>query len=177
MITPDTKDWTWVVQRQCPECGFDASAFPREEVADRLRRNAEVWTALLAEDPEGLRLRPDPQTWSALEYACHVRDVCRTYDRRLGLMTTLDNPLYPDWDQDTTAVEERYNEQDPATVANDLRTAAGSLASGFDRVEGGAWARPGRRSDGARFTVDSFARYFLHDVVHHLYDVTGVKAD
>ena len=22
-ITPDTKDWTWVLERPCPECGFD----------------------------------------------------------------------------------------------------------------------------------------------------------
>jgi hypothetical protein len=26
--------------------------------------------------------------------------------------------------------------------------------------------------DGASFTVDSFSRYFLHDVIHHLWDVT-----
>jgi hypothetical protein len=22
-IVPDTKDWTWVLRRPCPECGFD----------------------------------------------------------------------------------------------------------------------------------------------------------
>ena len=26
--------------------------------------------------------------------------------------------------------------------------------------------------DGASFTIDSFSRYFLHDVIHHLWDVT-----
>ena len=25
-ITPDTKDWTWVLERTCPECGFDPAA-------------------------------------------------------------------------------------------------------------------------------------------------------
>ena len=25
MIEPDTKDWTWVIARPCPECGFDPS--------------------------------------------------------------------------------------------------------------------------------------------------------
>ena len=25
-ITPDTKDWTWVLRERCPECGFDAFA-------------------------------------------------------------------------------------------------------------------------------------------------------
>ena len=25
-IVPDTKDWTWVLDRPCEECGFDATA-------------------------------------------------------------------------------------------------------------------------------------------------------
>ena len=25
-IVPDTKDWTWVLERPCPECGFDTAA-------------------------------------------------------------------------------------------------------------------------------------------------------
>jgi hypothetical protein len=40
-------------------------------------------------------------------------------------------------------------------------------------VTGDQWQRTGNRSDGARFTVETFARYFAHDPVHHLYDVTG----
>jgi hypothetical protein len=42
-------------------------------------------------------------------------------------------------------------------------------------VTGAQWERTGRRSDGARFTVETFARYFIHDPVHHLYDVTGQR--
>ncbi len=33
------------------------------------------------------------------------------------------------------------------------------------------WDRTGFRSDGATFTIDTFSRYFIHDVVHHLMDV------
>jgi hypothetical protein len=42
-------------------------------------------------------------------------------------------------------------------------------------VSGDQWQRTGRRSDGACFTVESFARYLVHDAVHHLYDVTGAR--
>jgi hypothetical protein len=41
----------------------------------------------------------------------------------------------------------------------------------FAGVQGDQWDRPGRRSDGASFTVDSIARYYLHDIEHHLWDV------
>ena len=99
----------------------------------------------------------------------------RLYHYRLGLMLTEDDPLYPNWDQDETAVADRYGEQDPAEVGRQLRTAADALALRFTAVSGDQWARPGRRSDGVVFTVETFGRYFIHDPVHHLYDVTGVR--
>ncbi|HUQ40190.1 MAG TPA: DinB family protein [Acidimicrobiales bacterium] len=170
-ITPDTKDWTWVLDRPCPECGFEAASFALGTVGQLLRENATGWQEVLAR-PE-VTTRPDDATWSPLEYACHVRDVCRLYDYRLGLMLTQDDPHYPNWDQDQTAITERYNEQDPATVAIELRDAADALATSFDAVAGDQWERTGNRSDGARFTVQTFARYMVHDPIHHLHDVTS----
>ena len=38
-------------------------------------------------------------------------------------------------------------------------------------MTGDQWQRTGSRSDGAAFTVATFARYFVHDPVHHLDDV------
>jgi hypothetical protein len=173
-IVPDSKDWTWVLSRPCPECGFDTSVFSRESVGDLIRENATRWVTLLSEPDVAVRPRPDK--WSPLEYACHVRDVFRLFEYRLGLMLTQDDPLFPNWDQDATAVAERYGEQDPATVSRELAEAAESIASAFDAVTGAQWQRPGRRSDGATFTVETFARYFVHDPVHHHWDATGVRA-
>ncbi len=120
-----------------------------------------------------LERRPSDDVWSPLEYACHVRDVFRIYDTRLALMLTEDDPLYPNWDQDAAAIEERYNFQDPVAVALDLDATAHRLAHRFEQVAGDQWERPGTRSDGAHFTVESFARYMIHDPIHHLHDVAG----
>lgn len=171
-ITPDTKDWTWVLTRPCPECGLDVSSLDREEVADMILANAAAWQDVLA-SPGTARTRPDPDTWSPLEYACHVRDVLRVYDQRLQLMLTEDDPLFPNWDQDATAVAECYAEQDLAVVAEELNEAAQTLSARFADVRGDQWQRTGSRSDGADFTVETFARYFIHDPVHHLHDVSG----
>ncbi len=46
-ITPDYKDWTWVLDRPCPECGYDASDHPRERLGKGIRRNALRWRPLL----------------------------------------------------------------------------------------------------------------------------------
>lgn len=168
-ISPDSKDWTWVLERPCLDCGFDAGTVPGREVAAILRTSAERWQDQL-QRPD-VRVRPAPATWSPLEYSCHVRDVCRRFDARLALMLKQDDPEFENWDQDATAREARYGEQDPVSVAGELRDAAHTLARHFDEVVGHGWQRSGRRSDGARFTVDSFARYFIHDVLHHLHDV------
>jgi hypothetical protein len=168
-IVPDDKDWTWVLERPCPECGFDASTVVATDVAGLLRENAAAWRALV--DHPAVAQRPDDATWSGLEYACHVRDVFRLYDKRLGWMLTEDDPTFPNWDQDATAIEGRYAEQDPAAVVADLEGNGARLADSFDAVPADAWSRTGNRSDGARFTIETFARYLVHDPIHHVWDV------
>ena len=170
-IEPDTKDWTWVLDRPCPECGLEAGSVLPELVPDLVRRNAQGWQAVL-ERPD-VRTRPRPDVWSPLEYACHVRDVLRLYDERLQLMVNHTDPLYENWDQDATAIAERYDQQDPAVVAPELHEAAQRVADRFEALTPEQWQRTGRRSDGASFTVASFSRYFVHDVIHHLHDVGG----
>ena len=62
MMTPDDKDWTWVLERAGPECGFDASRCDPTSVAGLVRANAsrlsnaelDEATALDDGDPEQL---------------------------------------------------------------------------------------------------------------------------
>jgi hypothetical protein len=175
-IVPDDKDWTWVLERPCPECGLDTRDITREQVAGLVRDAVVSWRDVLSGRHVDVAARPAPQVWSPLEYGCHVRDVLRLYDQRLHLMLRQDDPLFPNWDQDASAVAEGYAYQDPMTVARDLAEAGGQIADSFDAVSGDEWHRTGARSDGVRFTVETFARYFMHDPIHHLYDVTGVRA-
>lgn len=168
-IVPDSKDWTWVLERRCPECGFDSSTARSADVADMIRSAGASWGEVLSR-PD-VRERPSDDRWSPLEYGCHVRDVFRLYDARLRLMLDADDPEYPNWDQDATAIESRYSEQDPPTVMAELGNAAEQLAARFDSVGPRDWERTGTRSDGARFTVDTFSRYLIHDPIHHLWDV------
>lgn len=168
-ITPDTKDWTWVRGAACPECGFDGREVDPRQAPEEIRRMAAAFAAVLDRSDVAVRVRPD--RWSDLEYVCHVRDVCRVYDRRLELMVTEDDPLYPNWDQDATAIEDAYAAQDPLVVRTELIAAADALARRYERLAEADWARPGRRDDGATFTVESMTRYLLHDPHHHLVDV------
>jgi hypothetical protein len=168
-VEPDLKDWTWTLRRTCPECGFTASEVSGPEVAGRLRALTEPWAAVLAR-PDATR-RPSPTTWSPLEYGCHVRDVCRVFTERVDAMLGEDGVAFPNWDQDATAVQERYHAQDPSVVAGELAEAAADAQAAFAAVEDGQWSLTGVRSDGSVFTVESLGQYFLHDLAHHLVDV------
>jgi hypothetical protein len=178
-IVPETKNWTWVLERACSECGLDTREIAPEQVAGLLRDVTASWQDLLTGAVEvqgGVTARPDPATWSPLEYGCHVRDVFRVFDGRLQLMLAEVHPSFSNWDQDQTAVEDRYGEQDPATAAAELAEAGAVIADRFAAVTGDQWERTGARDDGSRFTVTTLARYLLHDAIHHVYDVTGVRA-
>lgn len=168
-IVPDTKNWTWVLERRCDDCGFDASTFDAMQAGPAIRGLADRWDEVLARGDVGLRPRTD--TWSALEYGCHVRDVFRLFGERVTLMLTDDGPQFANWDQDATAIKDDYASQDPAVVALELQAASIQLAAQFDAVTAEEWMRTGFRSDGSAFTVDSLARYLMHDPVHHLWDV------
>ena len=171
MITPDDKDWTWVLREPCPACGFDASTCAPDAVADLIRTNAADWQRLLDEGAIAAG-RPRADRWSTHEYACYVRDVYRRYDERMALMLDLDDPLFPNWDQDASAIDEAYDSQDPTVVVADLVANAGLIAARLDGLTSDQWDRPGRRSDGASFTLDTLSRYLVHDPIHHIWDVT-----
>ncbi|NNH75885.1 DinB family protein [Nocardia uniformis] len=189
-IVPDTKDWTWVLERSCADCGFDPDATAYDAVPGLLRDSATRFAAVL-ERPD-IDARPDEFTWSALEYAAHVRDVCRIMTHRLDItltasavpgpsiagydttVTVADGiPMFANWDQDITATAENYAAQPAATVTTELTEAAETAARAFESVPPAARSRAARRSNGSQFTVDTLARYFVHDVVHHVHDVRG----
>lgn len=170
-IVPDDKDWTWVLARPCPECSFDSSTVTPSTVPGSIENMLPRWRAVLRR-PDAAE-RPDDSTWSALEYACHVRDVLSLFDQRLNLMLDSDDARFADWDQDRTAVEKDYANADPALVSAELAAEGKQAAESFAAVRESEWDRKGLRSNGSEFTVLTLSRYFLHDLVHHLHDVNG----
>ncbi|WP_040804002.1 hypothetical protein [Nocardia concava] len=190
-IVPDAKDWTWVLERACADCGFDPAATAFEAVPG-LTRDSAARLAVALERPDAAQ-RPDDSTWSTLEYAAHVRDVCRIFGHRLDIartgsvrpgpviggydttVTVGDNgiPMFANWDQDVTAVAENYAAAETAIVATELAAAAETVARAFESVPVGERDKAALRSNGSAFTIDSMARYFIHDLVHHVHDVRG----
>ncbi len=171
-ITPDTSDWTWVLKRSCPDCGFDPAAVRLRDLPRQLHDTTMVLSEVLRR-PD-VAQRPSPDVWSPLEYTCHIRDVHRIFAERLTAMLGEDAPRFANWDQDAAAVDQAYGEQDPDVVAVDLIEAAGTVAGLYATVSEETASRTGLRADGTEFTVTTLGIYHLHDVVHHVHDVGAV---
>ncbi|MGO4383907.1 DinB family protein [Specibacter sp. RAF43] len=170
-IIPDDKDWTWVLARPCPECGFEAASATPATVATAIPALLPRWQSALM--GSAVEQRPNDATWSVLEYAAHVRDVCDVFEARLELMLTRENPTFANWDQDQAALEGNYAALDPEEVSRGLVQAGLDAASAFAAVSPEEWGRRGLRSNGAEFTVLTLSGYFLHEVIHHLHDINS----
>ena len=128
-IEPDTKDWTWVLERPCPECGFDAPALAvavprRSATTPRSGRWSSAPTT-----PRSGRRRTCGRRWSTPATSA----TSPALRRAVRLMLAEDDPTFANWDQDVTAVEQDYGSQDPATVGRGGGEAAEAVASDLRR--------------------------------------------
>ena len=175
---PDALGARWQSER-CPECGFEPEKYGPAELpvavgglARRYRMPLE--RMLPGESAEILRALPLAGTWSALSYACHVRDVLVLFDGRIQRMLVEVDPDLGWWDHEAAVEADGYDSQDPADVARALEANAAGLAATLSGVPGSAWDRTGRRGDGEVFTVLGAARFVLHEGHHHLLDLGRV---
>ena len=119
----------------CAECGFSYEALSVPDALDALRGlgrryRVPLTRGLKDEDLDTLlRSHPLEDTWSALEYACHVRDVLAVQQERVG--HALIEPGYaPEpMHREQRVAELDYNGQDPVAVADDVAANATALAT------------------------------------------------
>jgi hypothetical protein len=157
----------------CPDCGFTYSV-GRAEITPWLRADADAFVDKLARfDDASVRIRPAPDVWSPLEYACHVRDVLRVQRERVQLAQREIEPHFVPMGRDERVVADRYNDQDPAEVAAELSGAAEALASFLDRLDPAGWERTGvyNYPEPSLRTVEWIAIHTDHELLHHRGDL------
>ena len=160
---------------RCDECGYDYRAVPRSGLAAALRQRARAYRpVLLGSDDAALRAHPDAGVWSILEYSCHLRDVLTAQRGRVRQALKEDNPDFASMRREERVAEERYNEQQPEVVADQLEDAADALAGVLDSLDETGWLRTGVYHWPAtqERSVEWIARHSVHECVHHLKDIS-----
>jgi DinB family protein len=164
---------------RCDSCSFlyadvEATALPARLAAFGTRYR----TLLLPSDrsavwPGLLRTRPAEGVWSALEYACHVRDVFLVQRNRLYTALVEDTPTFTPMYRDERVTLARYNAQAPEEVAEQLATAARLIAQAFDVLDSAQLQRrciynfpaPTERS------LLWVGQHAIHEGEHHFRDI------
>ena len=167
------------MSERCPVCGldYDTITAPDAIVAVRSfpRRYREAFGILEDEEDPGtqVRRRPEPQTWSALEYAAHVRGVVQLFDTRVRRALVEDSPTVESVPLDENPWEGHDATDDLDTVLAGLADACDRFVTTLERVEGEEWNRTVVRA-GEELTVLWMARNTVHEGAHHLRDVQQV---
>lgn len=181
----------------CPECGYenlefalsghaealfhcvyDESAYSSAateivEVTDRIA------SAIVGVAVDEVRQPVGEDRWSALEYACHVRDVLAYQRERVlrALRQYGDEPFL--MGRNERAEHDGYRAQDPFDVATQLRHAAKLLVDVLGRLTADEWEltvnypfpEPGAR------TLRWVAVHTAHEVVHHEHDIRSLSGN
>lgn len=163
---------------RCEECGWNAGTVTTENAAETVRdlgrRYRAPLTRLLPSDPaDVLRQRPDGTTWSALEYAAHVRDVIALWGGALHKLLTDDRPVIARPDPsiaDEAAAAGDYNNLDPATTADELAANADRMARKIAVINADQWDRVIVLGD-EEMTAMAVVRKVAHEGAHHLLDI------
>jgi hypothetical protein len=164
----------------CEQCGYVYGSIAVTDIPDALRAVG-VQYEMAIFDPEvaGLvKMRPEPDVWSALEYGCHVRDVLLTQRDRAIVALVEDTPSFARMHRDERVELAGYQRQDVSEVAGELTMAANLMGRLYEGLSSEQLARPCiyNYPEPTVRDVAWLGHHTLHEATHHLDDLRSVLA-
>ncbi len=161
---------------RCEGCQFEWDTITASDATVRLRLVADEFAKLLSEPRVELFTRPEPATWSVMEYSGHVRDCLLNLRDRIILGLAEDNPVPKAMFQAVRIERGLYAEDTPATMAVEIKVAADLLAKTLAALDDDHLARPiyypyPREATRSLLWVAAQA---LHEAEHHLGDARTI---
>ena len=115
--------------RTCLECGFTYGAASRPALIAALGSLGPEIAQRLHGEGNLLRAQRSAEEWSALEYACHVRDVLLIQRDRLVVALVEETPSFTPMYRDHRVAFDGYNDQDPEVVGDHVIMASALFAN------------------------------------------------
>jgi hypothetical protein len=160
---------------RCTLCAMHYPEITPAAAAAMVRQQPPEYRAAFRDRPDDVvRRRPDPATWSMIEYACHVRDVFAVSVDRIHLALTADNATFEPLGNDDRAIRLAYDQAAVDETLDDLATSAVRLADLLDALGDDAWDHTASRLPGEERDVRWMARQAAHEGRHHLHDIERV---
>ncbi len=157
----------------CPGCGFVWEGVSRVDAVSGINESVTACVGIIEEAGELSMVRPDPNRWSIVEYAGHLRDVLINLREKSIVASVVDNPTGQPIYTDDRVNLGFYSLDSPEDAADELAFAAGlisktiaALPDGFENrtlVFSPLWA--------TQMTIGWIAAQAFHEASHHLDDV------
>ena len=171
------------VDGYCEQCGFSYDTGTLQGTVTLLiRQSADCSMALTkaaaGPDANVVRLRPEPDVWSAIEYACHVRDVLEVQRHRIAQCLAEDRPVYAPMDRTGRVKQEKYENQDPMEVAAALMRFAREFGAAARVLQPQELGKLGLYNYPVRAprTLGWVIRHTAHEIQHHRQDILEILA-
>ncbi len=157
----------------CEECGFVYDVRDAPRAASAIGEGVNEFRSALKAGGARVGTRQRPDTWSPLEYGCHLRDVLLVQRERVLVARRDDRPIFQPMGRDERVEHDGYADQHLEDVARQLADAALLFANVLSRLGPDDWERtvvypypePWERS------LAWVAVHTRHEVQHHLVDV------
>ncbi len=165
----------------CPGCGFDHDSVRPLDAINAIRSFPRRYRAALATVSRDqafdvlVRRRPEPGTWSALEYTAHAADMIDRFAPAIRRIQVEDRPSLPFFDPRARVDDDGFNNRTVSRALSDMETACADMAATLETVEADDWTRTGRFDWGDDDILTS-ARNAVHEGSHHLRDTERVLA-
>jgi hypothetical protein len=162
---------------RCETCGFAYDLDLADGAAERILAGVLELGDVVRSLDEPAR-RPEPATWSPLEYLCHVRDVLLVQRERVLQARREDTPSFAPMGRDERVDHDGYAEQDPEDVIRQAADAASMFTNVLARLGEGDWER--RVTYNFPTPMERLLRWVavhtVHEVEHHLGDARQTAA-
>ena len=123
-----------------------------------------------------LRVRPEPDTWSVIEYVCHIRDVLAASTIRLHRTRTEDYPVVDPMLNDLRTKRFGYNHRALPHLLDEIADMTDGLLREAARTSASDWDRTHCRYRGEDRTARWLTRQAMHEGIHHLRDIVQVTS-
>lgn len=161
----------------CEPCGISYCEVTIEAALSSIAAlPAELRTALSGVPDDVRHVRPKPDTWSVVEYVCHIRDVLAATTIRLHRTRTEDHPVVDPMLNDLRTDRFAYNKRSLPPLLDEVADMTDGLLREAARTSASGWERTHCRYRGEDRSARWLIRQAMHEAIHHLRDITQINS-
>ncbi|MGI9601264.1 MAG: MOSC domain-containing protein [Acidimicrobiales bacterium] len=158
---------------QCDQCGFDSTGWTRQDLTHAFSYIAARAVYTMEDlDSAAVATRPDPETWSMLEYLDHVRDV--VWGHRFIVDIARQQPDIDLGTPDSPEFAPEPADLDRRAVVDALVTECLAFEAQLEGLVDDDWDRT-VTIGGGPVSVNGAVAHAMHDATHHMHDLGRIR--